>query len=96
MGPGDEEQLRAVRTSKTFQAVPRIPTQRIDITPPPMPDQRPRRLQSLKTDEDVLAQTARERSAPRSWIFATPELGRRDPTPIAALRPDHPTSGIRR
>lgn len=99
MGPGDDAQLRAARASGTLQAMPRVPMQRIEITPPPMPEQRPRTLPSLKISEDVLAQSPPrigESLAPRSWIFATPELGRRDPAPIEALRPDRPASGMKR
>lgn len=99
MGPGDDVQLRAARTAANPQGIPKLPEQQIEIVPPPMPEQSPRGTPDARSHDPVIATTGRAVGASGvggSWIFAASELGRRDPTPIEARRPDSPSSPLKR
>jgi len=100
MGQTDLEQIRAARAQWTQAPPARIPTQQIQISPPPMPDQTPRAMPSTKTREEVFAGSplkgGENQVGERSWIFIAPELARRDPAPVIARRPDYAVPTTRR
>lgn len=99
MVPGDAQQIRAARTNWSQQSVPRVPAQRIQITPPPMPDQGPRTTPSARGKDEVFARDSLspgESDGQGSWIFSSPELGRREPATVEARRPEHATPAVRR
>jgi hypothetical protein len=100
MGPGDVEKIRATRASWTPPPPSRIPTQQIQIAPPPMPEQTPRITPSAKPQDELFASNSQHsqetQATERSWIFAVPEIARREPVPIMARRLDQPMSATKR
>jgi hypothetical protein len=100
MVPGDDQHIRAARTNWTqSSSTQRLPAQRIQITPPPMPEQSPRTTPSAQGKDEVFATVPHDgggSSGRRSWIFSAPDLSRREPAPIEARRPDYPAPVIRR
>jgi hypothetical protein len=97
MGPPSVPELGAIRPDLGAQPMPQIPTQQIEIAPPPPPDEPPRALPKVEDRGELFTgepRTFEERS--RSWVFATPDLGRRQPVPVEALRSTEPPPKVRR
>lgn len=78
--------------------LPNIPNQKIEIAPPPFPEEVPAPRPSAKNSDDrVTGQPDGTglASGTRSWVFAGSGL-RREPTIVQARRPDAPAGKVRR
>ena len=77
--------------------MPKIPSQQIEIAPPPPPDEPPRPLPKVEDQDELFTDEPRPLDeGSRSWVFASPELGRRQPVPVEARRSTDPPPKIRR
>jgi hypothetical protein len=97
VGPPSVPELGAVRSDRTAEPMPRIPSQQIEIAPPPLPDEPPRPLPKVEDRDQLFTGELRPlQEGSRSWVFATPELSRRVPVLVEARRSTEPPPRVRR
>jgi hypothetical protein len=97
MGPPSVPELGAIRPDRSLPQMPQIPSQQIEIAPPPPPDELSRPSPRLEDrGERVTGEPRTLEEGSRSWVFATPDLGRRQPVQVEALRSTEPPPNVRR